>query len=168
MATDDNRMTDEVSAELNPADDPGPAEGQPDPIPPRPADGAAKAKWVDYCVALGAERAFLLGETEHYDPDAEVTRTRRVPVGLGETDNTDVAYFEDLADLIESAVEDGQSPEDFAERMRTLYETARQRLETPEGERQYREETVTERGGYVKAKALTRDELIELADRLGG
>ncbi|GIE35902.1 hypothetical protein Ait01nite_089470 [Actinoplanes italicus] len=36
-------------------------------IPDRPADTAAKAVWVDYVVALGADRTFVTGATDHYD-----------------------------------------------------------------------------------------------------
>lgn len=32
----------------------------------RPADNAPKAKWIDYCVLLGAQRGFLEFETRHY------------------------------------------------------------------------------------------------------
>src|SRR3954468_22954913 len=87
MATNDSGMRDSTRAELNPTDtEDTPIEEldpdwdqdeiarrqteQPDPIPARPADGAAKAKWVDYCVALGADRTFLTSDTEHYDADA--------------------------------------------------------------------------------------------------
>jgi hypothetical protein len=75
-------MSDDVRAEVNPTDtDDTPIEDldpdwdqeeiarrqteQPPAIPDRPADGAAKAKWVDYCVALGADRTFLTEDTEH-------------------------------------------------------------------------------------------------------
>jgi hypothetical protein len=36
----------------------------------RPADSAAKAAWVDYCVALGADRAVIEGTSEHWDGNA--------------------------------------------------------------------------------------------------
>lgn len=66
-ATDASGMTDEVSAELNPAG-PEPDYGsQPESVPERPADGASRAKWVDYVVALGADRAFVTSDTEHHD-----------------------------------------------------------------------------------------------------
>jgi hypothetical protein len=42
---------------------------QPAGLPARPADGAAKTKWVDYVVALGADRAHVLGETAHHNAD---------------------------------------------------------------------------------------------------
>lgn len=70
MANDGAGLSDEVQADLNPADEPAP-EGRSDPIPDRPADGAAKAKWVDYVVALGADRDFISGDTEHYDAGAD-------------------------------------------------------------------------------------------------
>lgn len=52
MTTDSGGLSDDVTAELNPADEPAPA-SQSDPIPDRPADGAAKSKWAEYVVALG-------------------------------------------------------------------------------------------------------------------
>jgi hypothetical protein len=164
MATNNAGVSDEVIHELNPTG-PEPDYGpQADPIPERPADGATKAKWVDYCEALGANRAMLLGEVQHYDPGQEVTTTRRVPVGIH--DDAEPEYFSELGEAIEASIEGGESAEDFAERMRALRESAQQRAEREAPE--YREVTVTERGGYVQAKALTREQLIELADRLGG
>jgi hypothetical protein len=53
MSTNDSGLRDDVAAGLNGsalAPDNGP---QPDPVPARPADGAAKEKWVAYVVALG-------------------------------------------------------------------------------------------------------------------
>jgi hypothetical protein len=35
-------------------------------IPDRPADNAPQATWVDYCVALGAQRGDLENDTTHY------------------------------------------------------------------------------------------------------
>ena len=70
MSHDSAGLTDEVFAELNPT---GPEPGygpQPDPIPDRPADGAPIEKWVDYVVALGADRTFVTQKTLHQDgPD---------------------------------------------------------------------------------------------------
>jgi hypothetical protein len=84
MAEDRSGISDSARAEVNPTDtDDTPIEDldpdwddveiarrqteQPPPIPDRPADGATKAKWVDYCVALGADRTFLTSDTEHND-----------------------------------------------------------------------------------------------------
>jgi hypothetical protein len=67
MTVDSSGLTDEVAAELNPAS-PEPDNGpQPDPIPKRPADGAAVDKWVEYVVALGADRTFVTEATCHQD-----------------------------------------------------------------------------------------------------
>lgn len=63
----DSGLRDDLVAELNPAG-PEPDYGpQPEPIPARPADGAAKDAWVDYVVALGADRTFVTMDTEHFD-----------------------------------------------------------------------------------------------------
>lgn len=70
--SDSSGLTDEVNAEVNSsssAPDHGP---QASPIPDRPADGASKDAWVDYVVALGADRTYVTGETEHFDRDAYV------------------------------------------------------------------------------------------------
>jgi len=65
MSHDSAGLTDEVFAELNPAG-PEPDYGpQPDPIPARPSDGAGIEKWVDYVVALGADRTFVTETTVH-------------------------------------------------------------------------------------------------------
>jgi hypothetical protein len=70
MADDRSGISDGAQADLNPTG-PDPDNGpQPDPIPDRPADGATKAKWADYCVALGADRTFITSDTEHFDADA--------------------------------------------------------------------------------------------------
>jgi hypothetical protein len=70
MSNDSSGLRDEARAELNPTDtedtpiedlDPDWDEDeiarrqtqQPDPIPPRPADGAKAEKWAAYVVALG-------------------------------------------------------------------------------------------------------------------
>lgn len=70
--SDDARITDEVAAELNPADGPdcGP---QADPIPARPPGGASQEEWVDYVVALGASREMVTADTEHFDGSEYVT-----------------------------------------------------------------------------------------------
>lgn len=52
MPADQNQVRDTVAVELNGAA----VDGQLPPIPERPSDKAAKAKWADYCVALGAAR----------------------------------------------------------------------------------------------------------------
>lgn len=69
MSTNDSGLRDDVSADLNPSGsrpDNGP---QPAPIPDRPAAGASKDVWVDYVVALGADRTFVTTDTEHFDGD---------------------------------------------------------------------------------------------------
>ena len=43
-----------------------------------PSKSAERAKWVDYCVSLGADRNYLENETEHIvdaTPGAEVVET---------------------------------------------------------------------------------------------
>lgn len=73
MAEDDTRLTDpDTRVELNPdpaVDELAVRRNLPD-LPARPADTAAKAVWVDYVVALGADRTFVSGDTEHFDPAA--------------------------------------------------------------------------------------------------
>lgn len=76
MANENSGLSDDVQASTFGDADPAASEAarqatdQPDPIPDRPADGATKAKWVDYCVALGADRTFLISDTEHFDAEA--------------------------------------------------------------------------------------------------
>jgi len=65
VSTEDSGIRDDVSAETNPAEEQAPA----DRPAARPADGAAKARWVDYVVHLGADRGFVLGETEHHNAE---------------------------------------------------------------------------------------------------
>lgn len=48
-------------------------------MPDRPAEGASKPAWVDYCVALGAQREDLEEETSHH-----VTGRGEAPDILGE------------------------------------------------------------------------------------
>jgi hypothetical protein len=69
VSTDGSGIRDTAQAELNPPDDPGPAEEQPAALPDRPTDGAKKDKWVDYVVALGADRRAVTGNTEHWDDE---------------------------------------------------------------------------------------------------
>lgn len=57
MSTDSAKVTDDVTVELN-----GDQVTSNLPALERPADGALKAKWVDYAVALGADRAWVEGE----------------------------------------------------------------------------------------------------------
>jgi hypothetical protein len=65
-ASDGAGLTDEVYAELNPTG-PEPDYGpQADPIPARPANSAGVAAWVDYVVALGADRDFVTSDTQHF------------------------------------------------------------------------------------------------------
>jgi hypothetical protein len=64
--TSDSGLADEVMVELNP---PGPEPDygpQPAAIPDRPADGASKDAWIEYVVALGADRTFVTSDTEHF------------------------------------------------------------------------------------------------------
>lgn len=53
MSTNDSGLRDGVEAELNPVGSPDYGL-QPERIPDRPADGAAREKWAAYVVALGA------------------------------------------------------------------------------------------------------------------
>jgi hypothetical protein len=155
VSTDSNGLNDEVIAELNAP----PAEASTDAprtLPDRPAASAARGEWVDYCVALGAHRARLEGQTAHYDPDAEVTRTELVPVSLPNA--------ADPFDTVDELIGASASVEEFLERARAAYESA----QIPAAEREYREVTHVERGGYVTLPALTKAELVELAGRLGG
>lgn len=67
MSHDNAGLTDEVNTELNPTS-PNPDYGpQPDPLPDRPSDGASVEKWVEYVVALGADRTYLTETTTHQD-----------------------------------------------------------------------------------------------------
>lgn len=66
-ANDSAGLTDEVHVTLN-----GVPLGQSQPIPSRPADGASVAAWVDYVVALGADRTFVTADTEHFDGNERV------------------------------------------------------------------------------------------------
>lgn len=72
MTTSDNGMSDEIRVELNPTGSEPDRGPQPNPIPDRPADGAPKLAWVDYVVALGADRTFVSEETVHSDGDRQV------------------------------------------------------------------------------------------------
>jgi hypothetical protein len=72
MSNDSSGLSDEVAAEVNPTGSEPDNGVQADPIPDRPADGAAKDAWVDYVVALGADRTFVTETTEHFDRDAYV------------------------------------------------------------------------------------------------
>lgn len=59
MPADSSQMRDEVTVDLNGDGSEPPAAATP-PIPTRPAEGAAKTKWVEYVTALGmAEDAAL-------------------------------------------------------------------------------------------------------------
>jgi hypothetical protein len=65
--SDSSGIQDTVVADLNPTGD-GPDRGpQPAPVPDRPADRAPTGKWVDYVVALGADRQFVTAETRHWN-----------------------------------------------------------------------------------------------------
>jgi hypothetical protein len=80
MATDRNELTDEFEI-IRSGDYPeGYASENAErvdlpSIPDRPADSAAKAEWVDYAVALGADRTYIDGDTEHYDENDEAYHT---------------------------------------------------------------------------------------------
>jgi hypothetical protein len=116
MPVENSGLSDEVSVELNPAEVSSAPAATP-PLPSRPADSAPKSAWVDYVVALGADRG-VAEDTRHYDPRG----TERL----------------ELEDFVGGY--DGEP----AEAVRV------------------------DVGGYATRKALTRVELIELADRLGG
>lgn len=80
----DSGLRDDVHAALN-EPDPGPSAPQPEPVGDRPGQSAGRAKWVDYCVRLGADRDAIEGRTEHwsdehraYMPGAALTRDRLV------------------------------------------------------------------------------------------
>lgn len=62
MATNSAGLTDEVVVELN-GPPPPPPRNQPDRIPDRPADGAAKEKWAAYVVALGVHPDRAAGQS---------------------------------------------------------------------------------------------------------
>lgn len=65
--TSDSGLRDAVTAELNPSG-PEPDYGpQPEPVADRPANGASKDVWIDYVVALGADRTFVTSDTYHFD-----------------------------------------------------------------------------------------------------
>jgi hypothetical protein len=53
VTSDGSGLRDDVAADLNGSALDRPADPQPDRIPDRPADGAAKDKWTAYVVALG-------------------------------------------------------------------------------------------------------------------
>jgi hypothetical protein len=81
MSSDSAGIRDSVEPALNPddMDQLTPTGEQAPPVPPRPADGATKATWTDYLVALGAEEEALAGRTEHwngdeYEPAKDLTR----------------------------------------------------------------------------------------------
>lgn len=62
MTADSAGLTDEIFVEVN-----GIAHGQLAPLPDRPAGGAGEEVWIDYVVALGADREFVSGDTDHFD-----------------------------------------------------------------------------------------------------
>ena len=64
--SDTGGLTDDVDADVNPTGGDTPA-GELPSVPARPSDGAPKAAWIDYAVALGADREALTGEREHWD-----------------------------------------------------------------------------------------------------
>lgn len=68
MATDENALTDEVVIELN-----GKLVGTVEmpPIPDRPDDASDRDEWVEYVVALGADRNFVEAETAHWEGDPD-------------------------------------------------------------------------------------------------
>jgi L-ascorbate metabolism protein UlaG (beta-lactamase superfamily) len=67
MSTSDSGLSDEVNTEVNPTMDVPDRGPQAAAIPDRPADGAPTGAWVDYVVALGADRTFVTGDTRHFD-----------------------------------------------------------------------------------------------------
>lgn len=81
--TDGAGLTDEFVLELNPVDsDDTPTSPQLPAVPERPADDAGPEAWVAYCVALGADEAFLTQTTEHWDTE----RSRRGEIGALDKD----------------------------------------------------------------------------------
>jgi hypothetical protein len=122
VTTDESGITDEVKVELNPKDEPAAstearlAQQEPS-LPSRPADSASKSAWVDYVVALGADRS-VAEDLRYYD--ARGRERLEVEDFVG-------GYDDEPAEAVQVDV-----------------------------------------GGYTTRKALTRAELIELADRLGG
>lgn len=70
MATSQAGLRDAVQVHVN-GTDVNTLEQTPD----RPVAGAPKSEWIDYVVALGADRAFLLGNTVHFD----AARSEHVP-----------------------------------------------------------------------------------------
>jgi hypothetical protein len=64
VSTDGNGLRDELTALLT---GPGATAST---VSTRPALDAPKAAWVDYCVALGADRAHLEGGTAHWSDTA--------------------------------------------------------------------------------------------------
>lgn len=61
-----DRFAEQMSLVVGGSDEEREAATEANRIPDRPADNAAHAKWVDYCVALGAQRGDLEYETVHY------------------------------------------------------------------------------------------------------
>jgi hypothetical protein len=89
MVSDGNGIRDEAVVEVSPAQIPT-EDGETvqvingqlqvvstdtESLPGEPAASATKGEWVDYCVALGADRHYLEHETVHLesDDDAQVT-----------------------------------------------------------------------------------------------
>lgn len=70
MTSSDGGLRDSIQAELNPQDDETAGVGVEGVTPARPADGAAKARWVDYVVALGADRAHVEGTSQYWSDEA--------------------------------------------------------------------------------------------------
>lgn len=89
MSGDSAGLSDEVHAELNPADPLAPQDQAPS-VPARPADGAPKARWADYVVALGADRAFVSADTQHWEGDKDTGRLVTLP-GLTRDELIDLA-----------------------------------------------------------------------------
>jgi hypothetical protein len=66
MAEDDGAgLTDEVQVFVN-----GEPHGVAVPLPDRPGKGVGKDVWVDYVVALGADRAFVTGGNRRFDTES--------------------------------------------------------------------------------------------------
>jgi hypothetical protein len=67
MMPDSSGLSDEVITALN--TEPDEATGRPSGIPVRPAGNADRGTWIEYVVALGADRAYVSGSTEHYSSE---------------------------------------------------------------------------------------------------
>lgn len=93
LETSPVRLTDELLVELNPEPVAGP-DHEYDALPARPDDDADREDWLEYAVALGADRTFLDETTQHYIgevdnghyvevPSLDVDMLKMIADGLG-------------------------------------------------------------------------------------